>query len=137
MLTGPGFGFAAPAGWAVTRSASSVEAARGDRAVSVTVFALTRPFSRALWPRVVPELDGVAAGLAGQLHGHAGAGTTLTVAGATARGYEIAFDRGGRKLVEQITFVLAGRREYQLLCRYPAGGDTGACAALRSSFRLR
>ena len=42
-----------------------------------------------------------------------------------------------KDFVERITFVLDGKREYQLLCRYRAGDDEPACAALGSSFRLR
>jgi hypothetical protein len=141
-LTGPGFAFTAPGGWSVKKARASVEAARGDRAVSVTVFALKRAFRPELWPKVVQELDRVASSLAGQLRGRAGEGSTVTVAGRRARSYEIAFARGGKDFVEQITFVLEGRREFQLLCRYPArraGRPEAdpACAALGSSFRLR
>jgi plasmid stabilization system protein ParE len=136
-LTGADFGFSAPGGWAVKRTAQMVEAARGDRAVSVTVFTLKRAFTPQLWPEVVPELDRVAASLADQLRGRAGTGTTVTLAGHRARSYEISFRRDNRDFVERITFVLDGKREFQLLCRYPAGTDEPACAALGSSFRLR
>jgi hypothetical protein len=108
----------------------------------VTVFRLKREYRPELWPEVVPELDGVAASLADQLRGRAGAGSTVTVAGRRARRYEIAFTRDGRSYVERLTFVLDGRREFQLLCRYPGGREERpevdpACAALGSSFRLR
>jgi hypothetical protein len=136
-VSGAGFEFAAPGGWKATAGQGSVGAANGDRAVSVTVFALKRAFHSTLWPKVVPELDGVAASLADQLRGRAGPGATVTVAGRRARRYDIAFTRGGKDFVEQITFVLDGKREFQLLCRYPAGADEPACAALGSSFRLR
>lgn len=136
-VSGPGFDFTVPGGWKVTGQPRSVEAASGSRAVSVTVFALKRAFRLALWPKVVPELDGVAASLADQLRGRAGPGTTVAVAGRRARRYDIAFSRGGKDFVERITFVLDGKREFQLLCRYPAGVDEPACAALGSSFRLR
>jgi plasmid stabilization system protein ParE len=137
IVTGPGFTFAAPGGWSVRRAPTSVEASQDDRAVSVTLFPLKRAFRPALWPKVVRELDRVAASLADQLRGRVGAGTTVTVAGRRARRYEIAFARGGKELVERITFVLDGKREFQLLCRYPAALDEPACAALGSSFRLR
>src|SRR4029077_14987394 len=39
-------------------------------------------------------------------------------------------------LLDEYTFVLRGRREYQLLCRRPAGGDASACAHLGSPSRL-
>ncbi len=136
-LTGEGYSFQAPGAWKVTRTPQSVVAAHGDDAVSVTVFRLTHPYRVALWPKVVPELDGIAANLAGQLRGKAGTGVTVTIAGLQARRYDIAFQRDGRDLVERITFLLDGRREYQLLCRYRAGGDERPCAALGSSFRLR
>jgi hypothetical protein len=38
---------------------------------------------------------------------------------------------------QQITFVLRGRQEHQLLCRRPASGDDGACRGLLASFVLR
>ena len=136
-VEGSGFGFTAPAGWSVKSTARSAEAASGDRSVSVTVFALKHAFRPALWPKVVRELDGVAASVADQLRGQAGAGSSVTVAGRMARTYDIAFSRGGKDFVERITFVLDGKREFQLLCRYPAGAEGRACAALGSSFRLR
>jgi plasmid stabilization system protein ParE len=136
-LTGAGYSFSAPGTWTVSERPQSVRATNGDLAVSVTVFALKRAFRPALWPRVVAELDGVAASLADQLRGKARPGATVTVAGRRARRYDIAFARGGRSFVERITFVLDARREFQLLCRYPAGVDEPACAALGSSFRLR
>lgn len=135
-LTGAGYSFTAPGSWTVSARPRSVEATKDDRAVSVTVFALKRAFRPALWPRVLSELDGVAASLADQLRGQARPGATLTLAGLRARRYDIAFARGGKNFVERITFVLDGRREFQLLCRYPAGVDEPACAALASSFRL-
>jgi hypothetical protein len=142
ILSGNGYSFRAPAGWAVERGVQTIAATRGERTISVTVFRLMHPFRAELWPRVVSELDGVAANLADQLRGTAGAGTTVTVAGRTARRYDISFRRSGGAFVERITFVLDGTREYQLLCRYRAGAErdrpeVDACAALGSSFRLR
>jgi hypothetical protein len=137
VLNGNGFSFSAPGGWSVKRTPQAVAAASGDLAVSVTVFRLERRYRPALWPKVLPELDAVAKNLAGQLEGSASAGSTVTVAGRRARRYDIGFARNGRQLVERITFLLDGRREFQLLCRYRAGADEPACAALGSSFRLR
>jgi hypothetical protein len=137
ILIGPGFDFTAPAGWTAKREARSAGASSGDRAVSVTVFALKRRFTAALWPKVVPELDRVAASLADQLRGRVNEGATVTIAGRRARRYDIAFSRSGKNFVERISFLLDGKREFQLLCRYPAGADEPACAALGSSFRLR
>ena len=55
------------------------------------------------------------------------------VAGLDARSYRIAF--AGK--TEEITFALDGQREYQLLCRRPAGASDGPCAELLASFELR
>jgi hypothetical protein len=136
VLSGEGYTFAAPAGWEVSRAKQSVQAGKGDSSVSVTVFRLTHPYRAALWPRVVPELDGIARDLADQLRGRSSPGTTVVVGGRRARRYDISFRRDGGDFVERITFVLDGRREYQLLCRYRAGADVRPCAALGSSFRL-
>jgi hypothetical protein len=38
--------------------------------------------------------------------------------------------------VNEITFVLDGRREYQLLCRRRASADGETCRAFVRSFRL-
>jgi hypothetical protein len=77
----------------------------------------------------------VAAKLAGELHGNVVAPRTVTAGATTARQYDLAFSRNGRRLVERITFVLRGRREYELLCRFEAGKDEPACALLQDSFR--
>ena len=134
-LRGDGYGFSAPGGWKVTRAGTSVTAAHGARSVSVTTFRLTRPYRPQMWEKVVKELDGVAAKLAGELHGKVVASRTVQTGGAAARQYELAFTRDGDRLVERITFVLRGRREYQLLCRFQEGKDETACALLESTFR--
>jgi hypothetical protein len=38
--------------------------------------------------------------------------------------------------LDEYTFVLTGRREYELLCHRPASGGDEACAQLVSTFRL-
>ena len=134
-VQGDGYRFDTPAGWAVTRAGTSVAATHGSEAVSVTTFGLTKRYRPALWKEAVAELDGVAAKLAAELHGSVTSSGSLTVGGATARRYEIGFAKGGDSLVERITFVLRGRREYELLCRFKAGKDEPACTRLLESFR--
>jgi len=134
-VQGDGYRFEGPAGWTVTRTSTSVEATHGSEAVSVTTFRLTKPFRPRLWKEAVIEFDGVAAKLAAELQGTVASSRTLRVAGTTARQYELAFTKDGDRLVEQITFVLRGRREYELLCRHRAGKDEPACAQLLVSFR--
>lgn len=109
----------------------------GAELVSVERFRLTRPYTPRLWPRVVPELDLVSQRLAGKLHGRIVARRTVSVDGRRARQYEIAYTSRKTRLAQRLTFVLVGRREYQLSCRWPIedsrSGRT-ACAAL--AFRL-
>jgi hypothetical protein len=134
-VRGSGFRFAAPAGWAVERSPRVVQASDGLDLVSVTRYPLVRAFRPALWAKVVPELDRAAAGVAEQQNGRVVSSRTTTVAGRRARAYDIEYERDGKQLVERFTFVLRGKTEYYLLCRYD-GGDTDACDRLLATFAL-
>ena len=62
--------------------------------------------------------------------------SVCTVTGRRARSYDIDYSQGRKQLVEQLAFVLRGKTEYLLLCRYARGGDTGACDRLLATFRL-
>jgi hypothetical protein len=135
VVRGSGFRFAAPAGWALERSPRVVEASEGIDLVSVTRYPLVRAFRPELWAKVVPELDRAAAGVAQQQSGRVVSSRTRTVAGRSARSYDIEYERDGKQLVERITFVLRGKTEYYLLCRYD-GGDTDACDRLLATFAL-
>jgi hypothetical protein len=90
---------------------------------------------------VVVELDGVASRLAERLAPDAARspGRTQVIAGRRARVYDIVYTREGARRLERVAFVLNGRREYQLLCRWdsddPEEGEE-ACMLLLSSFRL-
>lgn len=134
-LSGPGFSFAAPKGWAVERGPSSVTArAEGGALVSVLTLPLRRAYRPELWPRVVPELDRVAREFAMREEGSVRSARTVAVAGRRARQYEIAAE----DVRERLTFVLVRRTEFQLLCRWPADEDEpAACAELAASFRTR
>jgi hypothetical protein len=136
IVRGPGFTFIAPADWAVTRKGAEVQAAQGTSLVSVTLFPLLRRFRPELWAKVIPELDQAAADVARQQKGEVGDFRTVTIAGQKARRYDIAYAGGGKQLVERIAFVLRGKSEYLLLCRYERGGDTEACDGLLTSFKL-
>jgi hypothetical protein len=53
------------------------------------------------------------------------------------RQYELAFAHKSVAVKELITFVLRGRREYEILCRWAAGDvQPAACGALLAGFRL-
>jgi hypothetical protein len=134
-----GASVAVPSAWTVSRTPTTVSAspkAGSEELVSVSIFRLLRPYSAALWTRVVPELDRAAQELAGELKATVGASRTVTVGGEKARQYDLSFTRAGKQLNERLTFVLRGRREYQLLCRW-AATEPAACGSLESSFSFR
>ncbi len=118
----------------MTRTGQTVQASHGQTSVFVTTYRLIKPYTPALWAKAIKELDGVATTVAVQLHGSPIASRTVRVGPSKARQYDIAFTRNGQKLVERITFVLRGRREYELLCRFKQGKTEPACALLQSSF---
>jgi hypothetical protein len=136
VVQGTGYRFSAPADWAVVRSGREVQASHGLKLVSVTRYPLRRTFRPGLWVRVVPELDRAATQLAQQQHGELSASRTVKIAGRPARRYDMAYERDGKALVERIAFVLRGKTEYLLLCRYERGGDTDACDRLLATFTL-
>jgi hypothetical protein len=127
QVRGDGFRYNAPAAWTVDRTAATNGSV--DR-VEVLVFRLLRPYDPARRAATSRELDGVAAGIAAQLRGVVSARRFLELGGLDARSYSVIFD--GK--VEQLTFVLHGRREYQLLCRRSENGDDAPCAELLRSF---
>jgi hypothetical protein len=141
-VAGPGFTFSAPAGWEVElrgRSSSATPEAGATELVSVRVFRLARPYRPALWARVVPELDRVAANLARELGGRIESSAVVVVDGRRAKRYDIRYEREGAEVVERTGFVLRGRREFQLVCRFEAsdeGDGRRACASLFSTLRL-
>lgn len=136
VVQGAGYRFSAPAGWAVSRSGREVQASQGLNLVSVTRYPLLRAYRPGLWARVVRELDTAAAQLAKQQKGAVSDSRTVTIGGRQARRYDIHYERAGNALVERIAFVLQGKTEYLLLCRYDRGGDTDACDRLLTTFAL-
>jgi hypothetical protein len=136
MVRGPDFSFEAPGDWDVERTARAVTAADGDAKVGVLTFRLVRPYTPALWSRVVPELDALARRLAGELDAEVAAKSTVTIDGRRARSFELENAKDGTR---RLAFVLRGRREYELVCRYPDADDetaAAACDRLFGSFRL-
>jgi hypothetical protein len=134
-VRGVGFAFHAPEDWTVDVRPTTAAARNGASSlVSVTVLPLVRPYKPALFSRVVKELDRVASAYAASLKGTVSSRRTVAVAGRRAREYRIAHG----DLVDVITFVLRGKRNYQLTCRWRADdGEPDACAQLVSSFGFR
>jgi hypothetical protein len=134
LVSGTGFTFLAPDGWDVTVGARQATARKdATTLVSVTVLPLVKPYEPRLFPRVIVELDRVAGTLAGRLHGSVRSRRTATVAGRRVRVYELVHGR----LVDRLTFVLRGRTEFLLTCRWRGtDGAPAACGQLASTFRL-
>jgi hypothetical protein len=131
-VAGSGFSFAAPAGWAVRHAPGRATAARGSELVQVATFPLQHPYTQALFSRVEPELSLRMKAVARQSGGRLSAGASVTVAGIRSHVYHV--EGGGH--VDEYTFVLSGRREYQLLCRRRASSSDEACRRLVTSFRV-
>jgi hypothetical protein len=132
-VTGDGFRFSAPVGWTVAQTARSAAASSGPvNRIEVQTFRLVRPYRAELFVAASHELDRVAGTLAVQLHGRVASRDTTRVADRDARSYRIDYD----SRVSEITFVLDGRREYELLCRRPAGAGADTCSAFVRSFEL-
>jgi hypothetical protein len=136
IVRGSGYRFSAPTAWEVSRSPRELRVSQGVLLLSVTRFPLLRAYRPPLWDHVVPELDRAAKGLAEQQAGEVAESRTVMISGRRARTYDIDYERDGKALVERIAFVLRGKTEYLLLCRYERGGDTDACDRLLATFTL-
>jgi hypothetical protein len=139
VVRGTGYRFEAPAGWTIVRSGRQVQAAEGGKSlalIAVSRFPLLRRAADELSPKVVKELDGVAEGVARQQHGTISLQETMEISGNQARRYDIAYEARGKRLVERLGFLLRGKTEYLLLCRFERDGDTAPCDELFSSFTL-
>ena len=140
-VRGPGYAFRAPAGWEVKRASHVVSAAPaegGPDLISVSVFRIAKRVRPGLGPRVVREVDGVAADYARRLPGRIVARATVRVGGLKGRRYDFAYTRKGERRGQRLIFLFRGRTEFQLLCAWkaPPGRDiSAACAALAASFR--
>jgi hypothetical protein len=133
-VQGAGYRFEAPAGWTVTHARDLAAAASGGvNLVEVRTFELERPYDAKRFAAATRELDSVISRLAAQLRGQVTNRRTVVVDGRRSRSYVISYD--GK--TQQITFVLVGRQEHQLLCRRSADGNDAPCADLLASFVLR
>ena len=101
--------------------------------VEVRTFRLVKPYRPAVFGSASRELDTVIDRIARQLHGSVASRRTIVVADRKSRSYRIDYDTK----VQEITFVLEGRREYQLLCRRGAEDPDDACRQLVETFALR
>jgi hypothetical protein len=105
-----------------------------DELVSVTTFPLLHPYKPSLFAAATRELDGGAKQLATRLHGTVQKASTVTLARIKARQYDLGYRSGGHDFQQRITFVLRGKTEFQLLCRW-TGSEPDACGLLEKTFR--
>ena len=135
-VRGTGYAFSAPAEWQVSRRPMEIRLEDGTDLLSVRRYLLQREFEPQLWTQVVPELDRAADEVAAQQNGTVTERRTMKIAGREARHYEVDYEHDGKKLTEELGFVLRGKSEYLLLCRYERGGNTDACERLLAAFSL-
>ena len=138
-MQGTGYTFSAPGSWQIVRTARQIQAAEGKRSLSLVAisrFPLRGSAGAELSRKLVAKLDRAADQIARQQHGSLTESATETIAGREARRYKIAYDLRGKKIVEILAFVLRGKTEYLLLCRYEQTGSSDACDLLLDSFRL-
>jgi hypothetical protein len=129
-VVGPGFSFRAPSGWDVQRTDGPVGATQDSELVQVASFRLLKPYRNELFDRVQRELSTRMGQLAHQTGGRVSAPRTVTTDGVRAHSYTVTVGDH----VDEYTFVLRGRREYQLLCRRKASHGDVACRQLLTSF---
>lgn len=130
VVAGSGFQFEAPASWPVTHGRGRVVAGSGPELVQVATFTLLRPYSRSLFGRVSNELRTRMAAVAVQTGGRLAGSETVKAGGIPSHSYRVE----GKDRVDQYTFVLRGRHEYQLLCRRSASSDDAVCRKLIATF---
>ena len=130
-VRGRSFSFSAPAGWRVERSPRGATASRDSELVEVSAFQLVRRYRPSLFGRVAGELGIRMKAIARETAGTLSGPTTVTAGGVQSHRYDVQIDGH----LDQYTFVLIGRREYQLLCRTRGSSAGGFCADLLTSFR--
>ncbi len=129
-VAGAGFRFQAPKGWKVESGPKRATAGDGADLVQVSTFPLVRAYSDALFGKVELELRARMDELARQSGAQVVGEKTVTANGARAHMYALTT----ADHVDEYTFVLRGKREYQLLCRRAAGKQADYCARLVTSF---
>jgi len=130
-VSGPGFRFEAPAGWKVERAKARVSASNDAELVQVATFPLLKAYDATLFDKVARELRVRMREIAGQTKGTLSGERTVQAGGVRSHAYDVTVG----EQVDEYTFVLAGKREYLLLCRRPSDDDASdVCLRLAGSF---
>lgn len=131
VVKGRGFSFGAPVGWRVQHSVRGAAASHDSELVQVSTFPLVRPYTEPLFERVGNELALRMKTIAQETGGTLAGRSTVTAGGVKSHRFDVEVDGH----VDQYTFVLIGKREYQLLCRVRTSSDDAFCSELLTSFR--
>jgi hypothetical protein len=131
-VKGPTFRFDAPEGWQVRADRRMTVASRDSELVQVATFPLVYAYTPALFTRVESELASRMAAVAKQTGGKVLGHSVVTAGRIRSHAYDV---RVGDH-VDEYTFVLRGKREYQLLCRRLQETDGAFCERLVASFSL-
>jgi hypothetical protein len=132
VVAGDGFRFEAPAGWKVERAQQRITARHGSTFVQVSTFRLIKPYKPALFDAVAKELSTRMRQVAQQVGGNLEQHGVVAVGGVRAHAYRVT----SNDRLDDYTFVLSGKLEYQLLCHRKRNAATGACRTLVRSFVL-
>jgi hypothetical protein len=130
-VVGAGFSFEAPAGWRIGHAVRRTSASSDSQLVQVATFPLVHPYTSALFDAVANELALRMKTLAKETGGVL-EGTKIVNAGGIR---SHVYDMKVGDHVDEYTFVLRGKREYQLLCRRRASKSDAFCAHLITSFQ--
>jgi hypothetical protein len=129
-IAGSGYRFDAPAGWRVEHAPRRVAASSDSELVQVATFPLVRAYDDSLFTRVEIELGLRMRSIAQQTGGKVSGRKTVTAGGVRSHAYDVTVGDH----VDEYTFVLRGKREYQLLCRRRSSSSDAFCAKLVTSF---
>jgi hypothetical protein len=125
-VRGASFRFQVPEAWKVVASPMGAKASSDGDLVQVATFPLVKRYVPALFTRVESELAARMGAVAKQTGGTVTDHRVVTADGLKAHSYDV---RVGDR-TDTYTFVLRGKREYQLLC----SADADVCARLLTSF---
>jgi hypothetical protein len=131
VVRGHGFSFRAPVGWHIQHSIRGSAASQGSELVQVSTFPLVRPYTASLFARVAHELALRMKAIAHETGGTLTGMSTVTAGGVKSHRFDVKVDGH----VDQYTFVLIRKREYQLLCRFRTSSTDAFCSDLLTSFR--
>jgi hypothetical protein len=129
-VSGSGFRFEAPAGWKVQAIPRGRGASHDSELVQVAAFPLVKAYDPALFHKVATELAVRMQEIAQRTGGTVTQVETVTPAGIRSHSYHVTVGDH----VDQYTFVLRGKREYQLLCRRRSSSNDAFCKRLIASF---